>query len=63
MNWYKMNTDNHADIHVTIGNIVFSLLKKIFGKNPFPFPFKYPKTFTELNYSGIIRIKIKGIFV
>lgn len=63
MNWFKTNTDNHADIHVNKGRNVFSLLKKICDKILFPTPPQYPKTFTALNYRGIIRIKINGIFV
>jgi|GEM_PF-5554809 len=58
-----MNTDNHADIYGIMGTIVFSLLKKNFKKLAFLLPSKSPKTFTELNYTGIIRKKINGIFV
>ena len=58
-----MHTDNHADIHVNTVTIVFFLLKKNCRKNPYAMPPPYPKTFTQLNYSGIIRIKTEGIFV
>lgn len=58
-----MNTDNHAYIHAGMWKIVFPLLKKICEKLPPVMLPKYPKTFTALNYNGIIRILINGIFV
>lgn len=58
-----MNIDNHDDTNIKDLKIVLSPIKKNCRKISFHIPSKSPKTFTELNYTGNIRKKIKCIFV